>query len=71
VGQRGSRWSPTDSYNAPQALPAAQRHQDPSRHEKKQLLAFLSGVAAEPEQARQLKRYVKWRAAVQEVCSGT
>ncbi|KIZ03702.1 Small RNA degrading nuclease 1 [Monoraphidium neglectum] len=49
-----------------QALPAAQRHQDPSRHEKKQLLAFLSGVAAEPEQARQLKRYVKWRAAVQE-----
>ncbi|KAI8469105.1 MAG: hypothetical protein J3K34DRAFT_522384 [Monoraphidium minutum] len=49
-----------------QGLPAAQRHQDPSRHAREQLLGFLSGVTSDEAQAKALKRYGKWRTAVQE-----
>lgn len=50
-----------------QSLPAALRHSDPSRHQRQQLIAFLDGVCAEPEQGAGLERYAAWRAAVKEV----
>jgi hypothetical protein len=52
-----------------QALPAAQRHQDPARHTRGSLLAFVGGVAAGGGEAtaKQLARYAKWRAAVRAV----
>ena len=66
----------THLQNTLQALPAAKRHQDPARHGRDQLLAFLrgfcessggsggSGGCAEPAAAAALRRYAEWRAAV-------
>ncbi|GBF94254.1 hypothetical protein Rsub_06524 [Raphidocelis subcapitata] len=60
-GPQGNAWK-----DFVQALPAAQKQQDPARHPREQLLQFLGGVVSEAKQAKQLKRYAKWRAAVRE-----
>jgi hypothetical protein len=70
--ERLPTWAPvpTTPHHARrcQGLPAAQRHQDPARHARASLLAFLDAAAGmDKAAAKLLKRYAKWRDVARKV----